>query len=158
MDPEPYFTRSVRRIQCHKLFYNPRYRIKDAFASIHYRWLLWVLLTLEARSRHLLQGADSTLHSATWNEGSLHKIITKWHHTIQNDTNTYPSLDISYTIVISQTNLWTIPKHRTRSLRTIKTTTISFNTIVPSDFLATPILITSVHFPTSITLLIYTRL
>ena len=36
-------------------------------------------------------------------------------------------------------------------------TTISFNTIVPSDFLTTPILITSVHFPTFTMSLIYTR-
>ena len=43
------------------------------------------------------------------------------------------------------------------SLRTIKMTTISFNTIVPSDFLATPILITSVHFPIFSMSLIYTR-
>ena len=33
----------------------------------------------------------------------------------------------------------------------------SFNIIIPSDILATPILITLVHFPTFTTSLIYTR-
>ena len=74
------------------------------------------------------------------------QIITKWHHMIKTDTNIYPDSVTLYTIAISLINLWTIPKPYTWSLRTIKTTTISFNTIVPSDSLATLIMIAFPHF------------
>ena len=137
------------RTQCHKLFSTPRWWLEVACFNSLLRCEEERLI-LRARSRYPSQGSDSWQSEACYEGYSTNH--HKWHHMIRTDTNTYPNSDASYTIVIFQTNLWTIPKPHMQSLRTIKTTMISFNTIVPSDFLATPILITLEHFPTFTTL------